>query len=767
MAADFEEESRLATDTITRQGSNPNVTMGVITGAILLAVLGIAWWASSGVKNRPQSAQEEAFNTARLQSSIGGPTQRTLAPADNRFVIPSAPPVVTAPAPAAVVIPQSGLQVAASIVDDSEAKRLAELEKLRKEHEALIQARLRSSMLVIDGKDPAASVDPSTSRVSAEAEEKDANRAFLRNADGDVSVAHAVKHQRIDALVPQGTMIRGVLETAIQSDLPGMVRAITSEDVYSFDGRRVLIPQGTMLTGEYRSALLRGQTRVFLIWTRLLRSDGVSLIINSYGTDGLGRSGLAGEVDRHFFERFGAATLLTVAGGAAQFVGQIGNRNQNSTGGISVLDPATGTLIPLTSSPNSSTQYGQQIGSQAIAQSITRLAEEALKDSIGIPPTVNVDQGTRIIVFVKKDLDFSSLYPDPVKEALYELKHPGKGHGSDRASGGALGIRRWLQSPDVIEICCNKPGEVWIEALNRPTMERFFVPELDGDAVRRIAEHVAGATHQSVNSTTPLLSAAMPHGERFQGVLSPAAPAGGAFSIRKQVVADLCLDDYLGFRAFDNVKVRGAHAAHMADEWPDSELEVARLLRDHSPQGLRDALAHAVQNHVTMVISGGTSSGKTTFLNALLKEVPDTERVISIEDTRELQPPQPNWLSLLASKGDQGTSKVTIQDLLESSLRLRPDRLFLGEIRGAEAATFLQAVNTGHPGSLTTLHADSTYSAFDRLALMTLQSDLKLTKAEILEYVRSVVPMVVQLRRRPTRGVAEIYLRCYGQDQRK
>jgi type IV secretion system protein VirB10 len=440
MAADFEEESRLATDTITRQGSNPNVTMGVITGAILMAVLGVAWWASSGVKNRPQSAQEEAFNTAQLQSSIGGPAARTLAPADNRFVIPSPPPVVTPPAPAAVVIPQGGLQVPMPIVDDSEAKRLAELEKLRKEHEALIQARLRSSMLVIDGKDPAASVDFSVSRVSAEAREEDPNRAFLKNAADDVSVAHAVKHQRIDALVPQGTMIRGVLETAIQSDLPGMVRAITSEDVYSFDGRRVLIPQGTMLTGEYRSALSRGQTRVFLIWTRLLRSDGVSLIINSYGTDGLGRSGLAGEVDRHFFERFGAATLLTVAGGAAQFVGQIGNQGQTANGGISVLDPATGTLIPLTSSPNSSTRYGLQIGSQAIAQSITRLAEEALKDSIGIPPTIDVDQGTRIIVFVKKDLDFSSLYPDPVKEALYELKHPGKGHGSDGAPGGALGV---------------------------------------------------------------------------------------------------------------------------------------------------------------------------------------------------------------------------------------------------------------------------------------------------------------------------------------
>ena len=157
-------------------------------------------------------------------------------------------------------------------------------------------------------------------------------------------------------------------------------------------------------------------------------------------------------------------------------------------------------------------------------------------------------------------------------------------------------------------------------------------------------------------------------------------------------------------------------------------------------EGVRKALSFAVKNHVTMVISGGTSSGKTTFLNALLKEVPESERVISIEDTRELNPPQPNWLSMLASKGGQGKAQVTIQDLLEASLRLRPDRLFLGEIRGAEAATFLQAVNTGHPGSLTTLHADSTFGAFERLALMTLQSELKLTKAEIMDYVRSVVP---------------------------
>ena len=95
------------------------------------------------------------------------------------------------------------------------------------------------------------------------------------------------------------------------------------------------------------------------------------------------------------------------------------------------------------------------------------------------------------------------------------------------------------------------------------------------------------------------------------------------------------------------------------------------MLQDATPDGVQKALAFAVKNHVTMIISGGTSSGKTTFLNALLKEVPDTERVISIEDTRELQPPQANWLSLLASKGGQGLAQVTVQDLLESSLRLQ------------------------------------------------------------------------------------------------
>src|SRR5208282_2650564 len=281
-----------------------------------------------------------------------------------------------------------------------------------------------------------------------------------------------------------------------------------------------------------------------------------------------------------------------------------------------------------------------------------RMAEMALSNDINIPPTINVDQGTRIIVFVKRDLDFSDLYPDPVKEALYELRHPGQ----TRRSGSLLWetlpvyfrqaaspIRRFLQDTDVIEICVNRPGEVWIEALGRPAMERFEVPEMTEEAIGRLATHVASFTSQSVNSSTPLLSAAMPHGERFQGVLAPATPHGGGFSIRKQVIANLTLSDYARIGGFNDVKVRGPRDPER-DEYPEIETELAEMLRDTSASGVRAALEYAVLNHVTMIISGGTSSGKTTFLNALLKTVPDTERVITIEDTRELNPPQPNWL---------------------------------------------------------------------------------------------------------------------------
>jgi len=317
-------------------------------------------------------------------------------------------------------------------------------------------------------------------------------------------------------------------------------------------------------------------------------------------------------------------------------------------------------------------------------------------------------------------------------------------------------IRPWLEDPDVIEIMCNRPGEVWIESTRHADMQRHVVPALSSIQIQRITQQVAGHTKQSVNEVTPLLSAAMPFGERFQGVLSPAAPHGGAFSIRKQVIRDYSLETYLEMGAFENVKVSGPREVDPEDidETDEAFLE---LLGDSSPEGRMKALKFAVANKYTVLVSGGTSSGKTTFLNGLLKEIPALERIVTLEDTQELKPPQPNWLSLLASKGNQGLAKVTVLDLLEAALRFRPDRLLLGEIRGADAFTFLQAVNTGHPGSLSTVHANSPQHAVIRVALACLQAGLGLTKAELTDIIRATVPVLVQLQRKPTRGVSEIY----------
>ena len=323
----------------------------------------------------------------------------------------------------------------------------------------------------------------------------------------------------------------------------------------------------------------------------------------------------------------------------------------------------------------------------------------------------------------------------------------------------ATPLRSWLEDPAVVEIMCNRPGEIWIERIDQHRMACHEVPALTERAIRSLAQMVAGTTQQSVNEETPLLSAAMPNGERFQGVLSPVAASGGAFAIRKQVLRDMTLDDYLALGGLDQVHITGPKRLE-SDELSALEADLVEGLKDPSPEGRRAWLRQAVENRVTMLISGGTSSGKTTFFNGLLKDLPEWERLVSIEDTRELRPPQPNYLALIASKGGQGRARTTIQDCLEAALRLRPDRIFMGEIRGAEAYSFLQAVNTGHPGSMSTLHADNPNGAYERLAMATMQAGLGLTKAELLAFVRFVVPVIIQVRRDPVtmkRGISEIY----------
>ncbi len=311
-------------------------------------------------------------------------------------------------------------------------------------------------------------------------------------------------------------------------------------------------------------------------------------------------------------------------------------------------------------------------------------------------------------------------------------------------------IQPWLEQDNVSEVVVNHPGEAWVEEQGARGMVRKTVPDLTERSLVQLARQVAAASHQEVNEQKPLLSAALPSGERIQVVLPPAAIDGGGFAIRRQVVQNLSLDDYAERGAFERARVTAA------DHRSPLDLHLAELLAGRDWYGF---LSAAVAGRKNMLIVGGTSTGKTTFFNAIAKEIPEHERLVSLEDTPELELPQPNVLRMIASKGGQGQAKVTIQDLLEASLRLRPDRILLGELRGSEAYTFLQTVNTGHPGSISTLHADSPRAAFERLTLMVMQANLGLRRDEILEYIRSVVEVIVQLTRLPNgeRIVSEIY----------
>ncbi|WP_064697177.1 P-type DNA transfer ATPase VirB11 [Rhizobium aegyptiacum] len=311
-------------------------------------------------------------------------------------------------------------------------------------------------------------------------------------------------------------------------------------------------------------------------------------------------------------------------------------------------------------------------------------------------------------------------------------------------------IRDFLNDPRVVEIAVNRPGHVYVERLGADHMEHHEIAELTADEIQNIGERVAGVTSQFISRSKPILSAALPTGERIQIVLPPAAPEGGSLSIRKQVVNNFTLEEYRDNGSLEKVSVAVGGLS-------DIDRELIAHLRENR---IYDFIHTAITKRVSILISGGTSSGKTTFLNACLKSIDPHERILTLEDTRELFPPQANKVHLIASKGDQGTADVTIQSLLEASLRMRPDRLFVGEIRGAEAFSFLRAINTGHPGSMSTVHADTPMGAYEQLAMMMQQAGMSsgYSKHDLMSYIQMVIPIVIQLRRDGgKRGVSEIF----------
>ncbi len=296
-------------------------------------------------------------------------------------------------------------------------------------------------------------------------------------------------------------------------------------------------------------------------------------------------------------------------------------------------------------------------------------------------------------------------------------------------------LSEFLERTDVTDIYINRPGELWVETLGG-MIENHEVAGLDTPKLERLARQIAAFSSQGINREHPVLSATLPDGARIQIVAPPATRGDLAIAVRKHVVADFSLDHYTASGAFDEL------ISQKNKPLPGKEL--TRLQGKGDFTGL---LRSAVQQRLNILISGGTSTGKTTFLNALIAEIDEGERLILIEDTPELAMRHKNAVGLIAARSALGESVVTMEDLLNASLRMRPDRIILGELRGPEAFSFLRAVNTGHPGSMTTVHADSPARAVEQIALLILQSGTRLDRDSITHYVRTSIDVFVQLGR--------------------
>jgi type IV secretion system protein VirB11 len=316
-------------------------------------------------------------------------------------------------------------------------------------------------------------------------------------------------------------------------------------------------------------------------------------------------------------------------------------------------------------------------------------------------------------------------------------------------------ITTLLSRDGINEISINEPNEAWVEKMG--DMYKVNIPGYDLKHLKSLGRLVAQSTDQKISEETPLLSATLPGGYRVQIVHPPACENHTViFSIRKKSDLAWTLDDYEKMGAFAEAKF---------EQRVDESIQVlSRLLKVNDTKGFLEA---AILTKKNIIISGGTSTGKTTFTNACLRAIPKAERLITVEDAREIDlTSHLNKVHLLASKGGQGRANVTAQDLIEACLRLRPDRIIVGELRGAEAFSFLRAINTGHPGSISTLHADTPAMALQQLKLMVMQAGLGMSPDDIFNYIKNVVDVVVQLKRGSggRRFISEIYYRDFDQN---
>ncbi|MGZ9719094.1 P-type DNA transfer ATPase VirB11 [Rhizobium miluonense] len=314
-----------------------------------------------------------------------------------------------------------------------------------------------------------------------------------------------------------------------------------------------------------------------------------------------------------------------------------------------------------------------------------------------------------------------------------------------------LPFSRFLRDKTLYEIIVNQPGKVVTEGSDG--WQTHDVPDLSYDRLMRLARAVASFSNQSIDEVRPILSATLPDDERIQVVIPPATTKGTvSITIRKPSSVSLSLEDL----DFGGLFAKVSRAAGKNERTDQKLLEFYRI------GAYKQFLREAVLARKNIIISGATGSGKTTLSKALIRYIPDNERIISIEDTPELVIPQPNHVRLFYSKGGQGTAKVGAKDLLESCLRMRPDRILLQELRDGTAFYYIRNVNSGHPGSITTVHADSARLAFEQLTLLVKESEGGggLERHDIREMLTIAIDVIVQCGRIDGRfRVTEIYFR--------
>lgn len=300
-----------------------------------------------------------------------------------------------------------------------------------------------------------------------------------------------------------------------------------------------------------------------------------------------------------------------------------------------------------------------------------------------------------------------------------------------------LPLDSFLKDTSLYEVVINRPGEVLTEGTRG--WQRHDLPDFSFDKQMRLARAVASFSNQGIDETRPLLSATLPDDERIQIVIPPATTRDTvSITIRKPSSVALSTADLEEGGLFENVVASTDQTSH---EDP--------LLATYRSGQYRAFLEGAVLARKNIIISGATGSGKTTISKALIQHIPVDERLISIEDTPELAIPHPNHVRLFYSKGGQGLAKLGAKDLLESCLRMRPDRVLLQELRDGTAFYYIRNINSGHPGSITTVHADSPSLAFEQLTLLVKESEggQDLDRDDIRNLLKISIDVIVQCKR--------------------